>query len=715
MSDLGELQVSVTADISDLKAEMASGGVAVGNFTNVSSAYAKQLQTSFTNLSASSTRNLNTLKDELKVLKESLFNETDINKIAFFNREIEDTKSTLQELQSVGLESTSKLGGALERLTDPSSLAATAVSRVRREIVGLGLSVVGGELLAPLISELGKYIESLFAATEATNKFALSSKELQKDFNSINQSSGSDQAKVLELVTALNSQTLSIAQTKAALKDLQAVSPQYFGSLTDAKGKVEGLTKAYDNYTKATLPSLQNKLDEKSLDAIKEKLNIIDNDSNVNNILAASQQQEINDLIAKGGSQYAGILKTGTSIISNDNERTNLLKQQDDILKRMTSRNFDGLIKPEKIKNGVKSIEDILNELFRQVGNFNKENENISLGSLGKEGLSLNIDETQNKINAIKSTIGELIKSKGLSPTNPIILELIADAAELKIRAFAKEVRDLNSIKIDLGLDEEKDIFKIAIGIDPEKTKSGIEQFLDTLKIKDPLKIPVSFVANQNAANVKAEEFVLSGFGEGLTPGDKFLLQYYKTTPQGKKALEKEFKDGIANANQLVRGSLADIGTGIGDALAGKGNVFGDVFSGLFESLGSTLIKFGEDSLLAVIAINALKKLFSTPLGIPAAIGVIAIGELIKTEAGSIKGFASGVQNFGGGVALVGERGPELVNLPRGSDVIPNHALGGIGGTSQSLQVFGQTITKGADIVTIYDRGVLTRKRNYRG
>lgn len=39
--------------------------------------------------------------------------------------------------------------------------------------------------------------------------------------------------------------------------------------------------------------------------------------------------------------------------------------------------------------------------------------------------------------------------------------------------------------------------------------------------------------------------------------------------------------------------------------------------------------------------------------------------------------FAEGVQNFGGGLAVVGERGPELVNLPKGSDVIPNHALGG--------------------------------------
>jgi hypothetical protein len=45
---------------------------------------------------------------------------------------------------------------------------------------------------------------------------------------------------------------------------------------------------------------------------------------------------------------------------------------------------------------------------------------------------------------------------------------------------------------------------------------------------------------------------------------------------------------------------------------------------------------------------------------------------------GSIPGFANGVSNFSGGPAIVGERGPELVNLPRGSSVTPNSALGGV-------------------------------------
>lgn len=40
-----------------------------------------------------------------------------------------------------------------------------------------------------------------------------------------------------------------------------------------------------------------------------------------------------------------------------------------------------------------------------------------------------------------------------------------------------------------------------------------------------------------------------------------------------------------------------------------------------------------------------------------------------------IPGFASGTNSAPGGLAVVGERGPELVNLPRGSQVVPNNRI----------------------------------------
>lgn len=44
--------------------------------------------------------------------------------------------------------------------------------------------------------------------------------------------------------------------------------------------------------------------------------------------------------------------------------------------------------------------------------------------------------------------------------------------------------------------------------------------------------------------------------------------------------------------------------------------------------------------------------------------------------------FAGGVENFAGGLAIVGERGPEVVSLPRGSSVIPNNQIGGMGSST---------------------------------
>lgn len=47
-------------------------------------------------------------------------------------------------------------------------------------------------------------------------------------------------------------------------------------------------------------------------------------------------------------------------------------------------------------------------------------------------------------------------------------------------------------------------------------------------------------------------------------------------------------------------------------------------------------------------------------------------------EGSRARGFATGTNFAPGGTALVGEQGPELVNLPRGSQVVPNHKLNGV-------------------------------------
>lgn len=87
-------------------------------------------------------------------------------------------------------------------------------------------------------------------------------------------------------------------------------------------------------------------------------------------------------------------------------------------------------------------------------------------------------------------------------------------------------------------------------------------------------------------------------------------------------------------------------------------------------------------------------------------------GNLIKgiggKLAGLIPGFAGGVNNFGGGLAVVGEHGPELVNLPGGSDVIPN------GKSNQMLKGGPETKIYGdINIASRQDADYLLRKLNH--
>ena len=67
-----------------------------------------------------------------------------------------------------------------------------------------------------------------------------------------------------------------------------------------------------------------------------------------------------------------------------------------------------------------------------------------------------------------------------------------------------------------------------------------------------------------------------------------------------------------------------------------------------------------------------------------------------KLFAGRIPGFADGVQNFAGGLAIVGERGPELVNLPKGSDVFSNEESKRMAG-GQGITIETMNIKSGVD------------------
>ena len=99
----------------------------------------------------------------------------------------------------------------------------------------------------------------------------------------------------------------------------------------------------------------------------------------------------------------------------------------------------------------------------------------------------------------------------------------------------------------------------------------------------------------------------------------------------------------------------------------------GFAFSSAFEDAVIDGEKFGDvlDGLLKDIQRVALRTAITQPLG-------QAVGAGISQ---TFPAFASGTNFAPGGLAVVGERGPELVDLPRGSRVLPN----GAGGTTVNV------------------------------
>jgi hypothetical protein len=97
--------------------------------------------------------------------------------------------------------------------------------------------------------------------------------------------------------------------------------------------------------------------------------------------------------------------------------------------------------------------------------------------------------------------------------------------------------------------------------------------------------------------------------------------------------------------------------TALSDAVTGVVNPALDAMSGIIGSVKSAIGGIGS---VISGAISWLHKLADAIRSIPS----------MPSGAG-VPGFASGTNFAPGGFALVGERGPELVNLPRGSQVIP--------------------------------------------
>lgn len=164
-------------------------------------------------------------------------------------------------------------------------------------------------------------------------------------------------------------------------------------------------------------------------------------------------------------------------------------------------------------------------------------------------------------------------------------------------------------------------------------------------------------------------------FNETRTPAEKFAVQM--ASLNGLVNSGRISWDTYNRAVKQAQDALNETGTNGTNVMKNLGQSFQQTVAGFLQ--GTTTMSDAFSQMLSQLA-SAL-----VTSGIAAAVKGIFPGNDATGGAGTgwvstlmkSLGFAALGTQFGGGPTVVGERGPELLNLPRGAKVTPNGRLGG--------------------------------------
>ena len=429
----------------------------------------------------------------------------------------------------------------------------------------------------------------------------------------------------------------------------------------------------------------------------------------INNTTAAEKaQQALNEKLAESEASVAGNLARLSALVAiakdvsrSDNERKEALgalnKEYDGFNGKLTLANINtaeatrlinaqtaAIVRQAKIKG----VEDLIS---KQTGeNIKIQNQELDKNLSLWEQVKIAIKNQSNYSGASVDAVLKALKNR----------EKSLKEGEAAITSYSDVLKKLLSEDaIDGTLFKEKNVKPItpkSISVKPKKVKietdkdTKLEFGLQALAKPEPIEIKI-------APKLANKSFAVQ----------QLLAEIDNVQRLAAERL-KGFNDIIQNT---LTSGLTGVGESIAKAITGDGS-FGDIFKGIFASLGSGLKELGQYLIKTYGLIQLVKKIgFKNPIaGIAAGFGLVILGSLIQSAVSKQKAFATGVRGFEGGTALVGERGPELVQLPRGSNVVPNaQTLAMRGGGA----IVAEYTIRGTDLVTILKRTNEFNNRNY--
>lgn len=145
---------------------------------------------------------------------------------------------------------------------------------------------------------------------------------------------------------------------------------------------------------------------------------------------------------------------------------------------------------------------------------------------------------------------------------------------------------------------------------------------------------------------------------------------------------QNDWVAGVELGLMRLKAGADEVTNEVADAVENWANELGDQIGAVFRT-GKFEWKDLVTTMLADIAKLATQQMITRPLaGLFSSIvgglfgGGGGLGRVGSFSIGGTPIYGDGTDFHPGGMAIVGDRGPELVNLPRGSQVVPNHRLG---------------------------------------
>ena len=546
----------------------------------------------------------------------------------------------LESFQRLKQESGST-GGALKTLV--SGLSGPAG-------IGIALSVVTA---AFTFAEVGLSRWGLAAkkAKEEANKF-------QEGLRSAEQGALANAFRFQELTKVIRDTTKSERDRNLALAEANTILEPYGKKIDSINVSLAETTRLENSLTESLVnQAIALKIADKIADLTiskREKLNEIKKQElYIDRLTAANAKSAVNSITG----QTAGYVQLQDAV-----QQLNVQKQeQAKIEAQINSLTADYSSKIVTTLKTTKQTGKETETLAQAIAKFEK-----SLKAIQATGLSLGTPQFEidkDKIKEFESFLKKIIEKFNVDPKNKIYLDLEARLQELQYTNLITGIID-------------------KINAQAPKVKIKVE-------FENEAPPPLPFPLEKN---------------EGYK---KYKAQLEKDAADAAKLAQQKLQDFQGILVNFAQDSAAQIGVLIGEglyaAITGQADGLRQAFAGLFNLFGDAVISLGKYAITysqAIVALQNAIKAAVGPAGLLVGIGLVALGTLIKAAGsgiGRVGAFAVGTRYAPGGMALVGERGPEMINLPRGSQVIPaaqtSQMMGGIGG---AIEVFG--MLRGQDI-----------------